>query len=57
MFREENKSMCPVCRCICIGEEKLHRHIEEKHNNMSGGDTELMEKTSGKEVLNEFDSD
>lgn len=53
-FIENSKSRecCPICHCTCYGRDKLHRHMEEKHDNMRGGDTELMEKTSGKESLN-----
>jgi len=52
MFKD-TKSMCPVCGILCMGEEKLHRHIEEKHDSVAGKDTELIEKTSGKELLTE----
>lgn len=53
MFEDKSRNMCPVCKCIYIGEERLHRHIEEKHDNLAGSDTELMENISGKELLNE----
>jgi uncharacterized C2H2 Zn-finger protein len=43
---------CPVCKRICLSEDDRHRHLEEKHNNLIGQDEELLEKTSGKEILN-----
>lgn len=52
MFKD-SKSMCPICKVICVGEEEKHRHIEEAHSDVQGTDQELLEKTSGKEILNE----
>lgn len=46
------KQLCPICKCICANVDDKNRHIEEKHDNVDGKDTELLEKTSGKELLN-----
>jgi hypothetical protein len=46
------KPICPICHCICADEDDKHRHLEEKHDNLAGNDTELLEHVSGKELLN-----
>lgn len=52
MFKD-GSNFCPICKCECVGEEEKHRHMEEMHDNLNSRDQELMEKTSGKELLNE----
>jgi hypothetical protein len=52
-FNGPERILCPVCHCTCYGKDRMHRHMEEKHDNLNGPDQELMEKTSGKELLNE----
>jgi uncharacterized C2H2 Zn-finger protein len=47
----QSKPICPICQCICKDDDDKHRHIEEKHDNLAGKNTELLEKTDGKEVL------
>jgi hypothetical protein len=49
----EEKTFCPICNCEFVSEERKHRHMEEKHDNLIGADVELMEKTTDKELLNE----
>jgi uncharacterized C2H2 Zn-finger protein len=44
---------CPICKSSYKKGDDLHRHLEEAHDNIAGRDEELMEKTSGKEVLSE----
>lgn len=44
--------VCPICKMICANVDDKHRHIEEKHDNIIGENTELLEKTEGKETLN-----
>lgn len=55
MFKKYT-SLCPICKCVCVGEEEKHRHIEEAHNNVMGKDEELMEVTKGREILNEHNN-
>jgi hypothetical protein len=50
------KPICPICKCICADDDDKHRHLEEKHNNLNGEDTELMENLCGKEILYESES-
>jgi len=49
----KSKELCPICKCICANVDDKNRHLEETHNNITGQDQELMEKTAGMEILNE----
>lgn len=47
----ESKILCPICKRPCAGAKDKHRHMEEAHSGVTGKDQELMEKTTGKEIL------
>ncbi len=48
----KSKPICPICKCICKDTDDMHRHLEEKHNNMAGIDEELLETVKNRELLN-----
>lgn len=50
-FSKHNK--CPVCGIDCGSIKKKNQHLEEKHDNMHGPDTNLSEMTEGMELLTE----